>query len=752
MDWLIKIMIYLGSALMVVNIIRFFLYARKLKRIERVRLQGWLLYVPLVLLVCFLAGYLAVGFFGDPDLVMSGILFGGSVYVFLFLLVTYRITDHIIESETALKVHYDELRSEVDSMTKTAFSVFLANLTKDLVESAEGTDLYEGEREMTSFSALIAERRSHILYRHEGNGPGIADLIRSFREGHESFQEVLLTRRGDGRICFVRVQVAMAEQPGTGDIIAFLTENSYDSEMVERTILDGALSRQYDLIALVANGQYRVVTENEGSGVRPSGAEGTYESFLSDALFPALKPDGSAEGIRAELDLESVCRQLSEHKTYEVNAVLETDGETRFKHISFYPVNAGERFFIMLISDTTDIHRERTEQNLRLEKALEEARRADAAKTRFFSTMSHDLRTPMNAIIGFTGFAAKCEDPALIRDYIAKIDTAGQQMLDIINDVLDMSRIESGKTPLNLKRTDLVDQMGILHDLFAGITAEKELLFSVDTSGIRDRTVRCDVKLLDRVLTNLLSNACKYTPKGGSVALTAAQNGRNGDLSEYEFRVADTGIGISPEFAEVIFTPFERGETVSEIQGTGLGMAITKSMVDLMGGTIRVESEPDKGSTFILTLTLTVLEGEEPAPEPAADPTPDIWEGHSRRVLVVDDNIINREIARLTLEDSGFTVEEAENGKEALDRISASEDGYFDLLLTDIQMPVMNGYECARAVRGLDGRKASLPILALTAGAFEGDIPEEARDYIDGVVLKPFNPDQLLAEIMRVLS
>ena len=750
MDWLIRIMIYLGSALMVVNIVRFVLYARKLRRIERVRMSGWLLYVPLGLLIGFLVGYLIVGVLGNPDLIMSGILFGGSVYVFLFLLVTYRITDRIIESDETLRVRYEEMRNEMDSLTKTALSVLRVNLTKDLVESVEGTDLYDTDRGETAFSRLVTNRLDFILVREGGNRLTNEGLIRDFRSGHSVRYEDFLTRRQDGRICFVRLKVSMAEQPATGDVIAFITERLYDDAMVNRRILNGALAEQYDLIAYVSNGDYRVVTASEErkDGIVPSEHDGSYTSFLNDTFLPALRKDGDEDRILEQMELESVCRELNEHGTYEINAVTETGGNVRYKRFSFYPVSAEAQFFLVLVSDTTAVHKERSEQNLRLEKALDEAQKANEAKARFFSTMSHDLRTPMNAIIGFTALAEKCDDPDTLREYVGKIGTAGHQMLDIIENIMDMSRIERGKTQLVFKRTDLVAQFGELRDMFAGLMEERHLAFTADASALRDKTVSCDVKLLNRVLTNLLSNACKYT-REGYVRMTAAQGAKENGYADYEFRVEDTGIGMSPAFSEMVFTPFERDDTVAEIQGTGLGMAITKSMVDLMGGTIRVESELGRGSTFILNLRLEVLK-----PEPAAGPAPREAEpaaGRSRRILVVDDNEINREIARLTLESSGFLVEEAENGREALDKVSGAPDGYYDLMLTDIQMPVMNGYEASRAVRALDGEKGRMPIVAITASAYEGDIHEEAKAYIDGVVLKPFAPDKLIAEILRLL-
>ena len=402
----------------------------------------------------------------------------------------------------------------------------------------------------------------------------------------------------------------------------------------------------------------------------------------------------------------------------------------------------------------TDLLMQERNERLELERSMAEER--DKAKTVFLSNMSHDIRTPMNAIVGYTDLARR-EDgvPESTRTYLDKIAAASQRLLSLINDVLEMSRIESGKMELEARETDLADVMDKARDLFALQMEEKGIRFTVDASRIRDRRVLCDRDRLDRALLNLVSNAYKFTPEGGSVTVTMEETGAEDGAASYELRVRDTGIGMSPEFAARVFDAFERERTstVSGIQGTGLGMAITKSIVDLMGGEIRVETEQGKGTEFIIQVRFPIaapsaVEG----PEDASTETDLEISPEGVHVLLVEDNEINREIATLLLTEAGFTLEEAVDGSEAVEKVASSGPGHFDVVLMDIQMPVMDGYAAARAIRALeDPSLADVPIIAMTANAFAEDI-QAARDAgMDAHISKPIDVPTMMATLGRVL-
>ena len=392
------------------------------------------------------------------------------------------------------------------------------------------------------------------------------------------------------------------------------------------------------------------------------------------------------------------------------------------------------------------------EKQIELERI--KAQESSQAKSAFLSNMSHDLRTPMNAIIGYTQLAQREKvGEAEMRGYLTKIGASSQHLLSLINDVLEMSRIENGRMELMPEKTDLAEVMEETGKMFASQMSAKHIEFLVDASGVEDRYVLCDGNRLTRVFMNLLSNACKFTPEHGRVSAILRQTGREGQYASYEARVKDNGIGMSREFARNVFTPFERERTstVSGIQGTGLGMSITKTIVDLMGGTIDLITAPGKGCEFIVRLQFPV----EKAPQEEAEAGQDGQEMSlsGKRLLLAEDNEINREIALLILGEKGFVMETAENGRVALGMVSEAPAGYYDAVLMDIQMPEMNGYEAARAIRSLpDKDKAAVPIVAMTANAFKEDEDQAREAGMNGHIAKPIDVEKMMETLAGILS
>ncbi len=377
------------------------------------------------------------------------------------------------------------------------------------------------------------------------------------------------------------------------------------------------------------------------------------------------------------------------------------------------------------------------------------------AKSRFLFNMSHDIRTPMNAIVGYTALAMKEQASPEVHEYLRKIDRSSRHLLELINDILEMSRIENEQIELEHVPTDLCSVFDGMRELFEDQMAEKGLTFSVHTAQVRDRFVWCDRKNLNRVLLNIIGNAYKFTEPGGTVTVTLWEgSGGEEGWSAYEMRIRDTGIGMSKEFAERMFNAFERERTSTDsgIEGTGLGLAITKRIVDLMGGTVDVMTAPGSGTEMIVRLRLRLAEESElPRQEEAVSGEAADFTG--RRVLVVEDNAINMEIAAMILEQMGFAVEKAENGQVALDRVTASAPGDFDLILMDIQMPVMDGYAATRAIRALEDReKARIPIVAMTANAFAEDVRAAGEAGMDGHIAKPVDIPVMRRTIAEVLG
>ena len=401
------------------------------------------------------------------------------------------------------------------------------------------------------------------------------------------------------------------------------------------------------------------------------------------------------------------------------------------------------------------------EQKMEVEKQA--AEESNKAKTVFLSNMSHDIRTPMNAIIGYVNLAER-EDITFeeTKEYLGKIKGSSHHLLALINDVLEMSRIESGKMSLEPIAVDLKKTIGEVKDLFATQMAEKSIDFTVDTSNVKHRLVYCDKNRLNRVLLNLVSNAYKFTPEGGTVSVTVweIEDGPEG-YGKYELRVKDSGIGMSEEFAAKVFEAFERerNSTVSGIQGTGLGMSITKSIVDMMGGEITVNTAKDQGTEFVIKLQFE-LQDEEAAQALTEEEEKKEREEHQlavdfskMRLLLVEDMAINMEIATMLLTSLGFAVETAENGKLAVEKVAASEPGYFDGILMDIQMPVMNGYEAAEAIRALpDERLSKIPIVAMTANAFSEDVKRAQDAGMNGHIAKPIDMNVVVNVLTEVLG
>ena len=577
--------------------------------------------------------------------------------------------------------------------------------------------------------------------------------------------------------------------------------------------------------------------------------------------------------------------QVNEQQEWDFEYVHQKTGEQRWFHIIAMgsEVNGKKKYILVMSDRTVD-----KKMNQALYEAVRAAETANRAKSTFLSNMSHDIRTPMNAVIGFTTLAvSNIDNKEKVRDYLGKILSSSNHLLSLINDVLDMSRIESGKIHLEETEVSLSDMLHDLKTIISGHIYAKQLELYMDAMDVTDEDVYCDKTRLNQVLLNLLSNAIKFTPAGGTVSVRLKQfPGTKKGSGLYEIRVKDSGIGMSQEFIQRIFSPFERERTstVSRTQGTGLGMAITKNIVDMMGGTIEVRTEQGKGTEFIVRLPLRIqseqrsiekiaeledlkalvvdddfntcdsvtkmlvkvgmrsewtLSGKEAVlrarqsmelgdafhayiidwrlPDmngievtrqirSLGDDTPIIiltaydWSDievearaagvnafcakplfmsdiretlmaaigqkqtgaedrilpeagpdfRGRCILLVEDNELNREIAEELLKQYGFLVDIAENGAEAVEKVKNSAPGTYDLVLMDIQMPVMNGYEATEQIRALeDPALAKIRILAMTANAFDEDRKKALKCGMDGFMSKPIVMEELIRELQN---
>ena len=374
--------------------------------------------------------------------------------------------------------------------------------------------------------------------------------------------------------------------------------------------------------------------------------------------------------------------------------------------------------------------------------------RADAvsqAKTDFLSRMSHEIRTPLNAIVGMTAIARNvADDREKVLECLDKLETSNQYLISLINDILDMSRIESGKMELNVQSTDMEEFVKSLEGMMRPQAEQKGLGFAVENSCCRGLFLVTDRLRLEQVLINIIGNAVKFTEQGGTVLFSVTPDGRGPGGQRLTFSVKDTGIGIAPEALDSIFNAFEQAERNTSVKygGTGLGLAISSRLVQMMGGTLGVRSEPGKGSEFFFTLCLPIGIKDVKAPRHRE---PEHHDFHGKRLLVVEDNQLNQEIALSLLEMEGFLVETAENGQAALDAFTDHEPEYYDAVLMDIRMPVMDGIEATRRIRTMERPDSrTIPIIAMTANAFDEDSRKSLDSGMNGHLSKPIRVEELL--------
>ena len=386
--------------------------------------------------------------------------------------------------------------------------------------------------------------------------------------------------------------------------------------------------------------------------------------------------------------------------------------------------------------------------------ALQSAERASKAKTDFLANMSHDIRTPMNAIIGITTLMKnELHQPEKLAEHLDKLENSGQLLLGIINDILDMSRIESGKTTLNVEKMNLPQQISQLDSIIRQQAGQRSQTFTVNTH-LQHENVLADPNRLNRVLMNILSNAVKYTPTGGHIRFEVDELPRNEHYARYRFVVQDDGIGMSEAYQKTLFDPFTREERsgTNKVQGTGLGMAITKNIVDLMGGSINVESTTGKGTRFEVVLEFPVDAEADTVPEAQMLPEEEKETSplSGMKFLCAEDNAINAEILEMLLEANGASCTICSNGQEIVDAFASVKPGEYDMILMDVQMPVMDGLEATRRIRsGENPLGRIIPILAMTANAFLEDMQKSREAGMDEHLSKPVDIAALEQTVKR---
>ena len=551
---------------------------------------------------------------------------------------------------------------------------------------------------------------------------------------------------------WVSTRISLTQDPDSGDILAAFVTSDVNERVIYRTISEKIIGRDFEAVMYCEIGTGRLSVKNDDvSG-------GQYFTSLPYAdmvarLLKRVRPEDAArvaEGLRiekitAELAVKDVCSLY--FTATDRDETLPGRPCKRIKCDLFY-LDERRDLFALLLSNVTAIYEQEQAQMQKLREALHAAEAASAAKSEFLSRMSHDMRTPLNGIIGMTYLTQEMDLPAAARENLAKIDTSSKFLLALINDVLDMAKAESGKIELHPEPYPPGEFADYIRAVVEPLCREKHQTFVFEPVEMREGLVPLQDKLrINQIVFNLLSNAVKYTPEGGTIRYTAREHLTGPRRMVLHIEVADNGIGMSEAFQKVLFTPFtqEGRDDNSEQRGSGLGLAITKRLVALMNGTISVESAPGRGTTFFLQLEGDCVPADGEAPDAqAAAPARGGLAG--LRVLLCEDHPLNQEIAETLLAERGVRTAIAEDGQKGAAMFADSAVGFYDAVLMDIRMPVMDGYQATAAIRALDRPDAAtVPIIAMTADAFEDDVRRCLAAGMNGHLAKPIDPQRLYA-------
>ena len=682
---------------------------------------------------------------------------GTSLFCFLFTDINVQIA-----SQQKLDNSYEKLLGVMDNAPGGIVVLDTINgKNPAVIFSSNGIDrLLRGSHEQLSaiyekdlFAGVHPDDWEKATRRLEESVRFLSDFTTSLR---------LKTAQGD----FIWVSISGSIEAIENRRIIYLSllDSSPDHEfqLIQKAILDSFSRHQCQHICYIdgARDTFRFLASNTSSGIRAPEEGSGFDEKVARAIDRYVPQEERAQ-LKESITLENIFRQLADKDDVEYLYTLTTpDGSMLRRKAWFSWVDKRKRTLALVVSDHTREFLREEQSRVALSDALRASEQASVAKSEFLSRMSHDIRTPLNAIIGFTEMGLEDQTISVTeRDRLSKISSSSKFLLSLINEVLDMSRIESGKLTLNEHAFSLPEFVDEITAIIEPQCAEKGVRYEC---AVRDGSCASfvgDSLKMQQIFINMLGNAVKFTPEGGTVSFVATQTKRFENHAILEFHVDDTGQGISKDFLPHIFETFsqDKRDWTNESRGTGLGLAICHNLVAMMNGEIHVDSEPGDGTRFTVELPLKVVDAIPGEVQPSAEAhvqartyvRPDL---SGRHVLLAEDNAMNMEIARYLLEKVGLSVELARDGKAAYDLFAASPEGSFDAVVTDIVMPRMDGREVAEAIRALDRKDAtSIPIIAMSADAFEEDVRSSLVCGINAYVVKPIDERLLYQTLARYL-
>lgn len=580
----------------------------------------------------------------------------------------------------------------------------------------------------------------------------VAGAAKEMREGTDRKSMVASFNMPGGEKMWLDISMSYRSHPVSGAIINTVVLEDVTGDQVFMDILNRMIIDNYEAILCMEKGIRRgLLFLGFPDGTIKRQRCDDYESLMVDYVTQWVS-DYDREKALKNGHLKHIFDRLTETDAIEIFLdEKKLDGLTKKKRFRATYLDEDKRFLLLTKQDVTDLINREKEAKDQLEKALAEAQQANKVKTEFLSRMSHEMRTPMNAIMGIASLVEDAgNDPKQLKNYVDKIKSSSDYLLQLINDVLDMSGISEGKLQIRNEECSFGEFLTAVNTLIEPMCEKKQLAYFTN-SEIADNTIlKMDKVRLVQVFSNILNNAVKYNKEGGIVEFDCYNMGLEKDNCYYRFVVKDNGIGMTEEFAAHVFEPFtqETATNRESLNGPGLGLSVAKGIVDAMGGTINLTSKPDVGTTVVVDLKFETTGRAKPAQQENRD---DLTALKGRRILVVEDNEINRDIVNALLEKCGMLSFSAEDGQEAVEIFNGSMVGYFDAILMDIRMPRMNGLEATRAIRSMSRKDSDLPIIALTANAFTEDVEFSLSSGMTAHLSKPINPQVLYETLAKYI-
>lgn len=659
-----------------------------------------------------------------------------------------------ISEEKLMEQQYlDECRYH-EEIASSMLSTSRLNLTKRVLEELIIKGNRVSRQKLSSCSPDYRERSAAFTADSElsdsDNQTLSPDaLIGRFMEGEQNTAlEYNARTTADGRLMRVHVDCKVLKRPETGELIAFFYESDVIQDYCLKNMMDSIVYCEYDMIGVIFASSGTIFSRSREIGSSRKRLNSyQYEVIVPEFLSRYAAVEDPEALIRA-VQISGVRKALENSDTYTLEFDLrESDGTVRKKEVCFSYADRQEDLICVSRRDIEDVVREEKAKQEQLEEALNLAERASSAKSEFLARMSHEMRTPMNAIIGLLSLAKhECEDKPLLLDYLEKMKVSGRHLMNLINDVLDMSRIESGELILHPEECGFSSLLEGIQAVIRPLCEQKQITY-LEEGNCSDEIIRVDRLRFQQVFLNLLSNAVKFTHEGGQICFQY-HGEKSGSVLNTEFKVCDNGIGMSREFQKHMFEPFtqEEREYISSTQGTGLGLAISKSIVEEAGGTLTVESSPMEGTRFLIRINIPLADGtgvhSREETEKICEPETEL---SGKRILLAEDHPMNQLIAKRILVNNGVEVITANNGLESLELMQANPPGFFDAILMDIRMPVMDGITAAGRIRSLDREDAGvIPIIAMTANAFEEDRKRTREAGMNAHLAKPIEPSLML--------